>query len=173
MRDTLRSIGGFWRRYDPRFFAQEIPCGTDYQLALPVPPEQQGVDYVVTYLAHLAVENRFLQRYPRKVLCPVWEVYCPHYRQEVLNLFEPVGFNWPAESTPWEKRRAWLGFFCKSRQKRRRPWDGEGIPETKGGKEEKKDMESKGVRQCAQEAAVSKQKEKSLLAQWPAALKKR
>ena len=173
MRDTLRSIGGFWRRYDPRFFAQEIPCGTDYQLALPVPPEQQGVDYVVTYLAHLAVENRFLQRYPRKVLCPVWEVYCPHYRQEVLNLFEPVGFNWPAESTPWEKRRAWLGFFCKSRQKRRRPWDGEGIPDTKGVKEEKKDMESKGVRQCAQEAAVSKQKEKSLLAQWPAALKKR
>ena len=61
----------------PGFFAQEIPCDTDYQLALPVPPEQQGVDYVVTYLAHLAVENRFLQRYPRKVLCPVWEVYCP------------------------------------------------------------------------------------------------
>lgn len=93
MRDTLRSIGGFWRRYDPRFFAQEIPCDIDYQLALPVPPEQQGVDYVVTYLEHLAVENRFLQRYPRKVLCPVWEAYCPHYRQEVLNLFEPVGIN--------------------------------------------------------------------------------
>lgn len=93
MRDTLRSIGGFWRRYDPRFFAQEIPCDIDYQLALPVPSKQQGVDYVVTYLERLAVENRFLQRYSPEVLCPVWEAYCPNYRQEVGNLFEPVGIN--------------------------------------------------------------------------------
>ena len=37
MQDTLRSIGGFWRRYDFVYLAQEIPCDIDYQLALPVP----------------------------------------------------------------------------------------------------------------------------------------
>lgn len=37
MWDTLRSIGGFWRRYDFVYLAQEIPCDIDYQLALPVP----------------------------------------------------------------------------------------------------------------------------------------
>ena len=29
MQDTLRSIGGFWRRYDFVYLAQEIPCDID------------------------------------------------------------------------------------------------------------------------------------------------
>lgn len=30
MQDTLRGIGTFFRRYDVRFFAHEIPCDIDY-----------------------------------------------------------------------------------------------------------------------------------------------
>ena len=55
MQDTLRGIGTFFRRYDVRFFAHEIPCDIDYQLAIPVEPEQKGVDYVNRYLERLTL----------------------------------------------------------------------------------------------------------------------
>lgn len=93
MFDTLRSIGGFWRRYDPVYRAQEIPCDIDYQLALPVPETKQGVHYVNEYLARLGLENRFLRRYAREDLTPVWERYHPWYWEEVCNLFQPVAVN--------------------------------------------------------------------------------
>ena len=93
MSDTLRSIGGFWRRYDPVYRSQEIPCDIDYQLAVPVPETKQGVQYVNEYLARLALENRFLRRYAQEELTPVWERYHPWYREEVCNLFQPVAVN--------------------------------------------------------------------------------
>ena len=34
--ETLLGIGEFWRRYDWRFAAHEVPCDIDYPLALPV-----------------------------------------------------------------------------------------------------------------------------------------
>ena len=90
MEDTIRSIGVFWRRYDPRLFAHQIPCDIDYQLAIPVPESRRGVDYVNAYLTRLAVENQFLNRFSgaaEKVLLKCW---CPGYRELLVNLFEPV-----------------------------------------------------------------------------------
>ena len=90
MEDTIRSIGVFWRRYDPRLFANQIPCDIDYQLAIPVPESRRGVDYVNAYLTRLAVENQFLNRFSgvaEKVLLERW---CPGYRELLVNLFEPV-----------------------------------------------------------------------------------
>ena len=73
MQDTLRSIGGFWRRYDFVYLAQEIPCDIDYQLALPVPERMQGVRYVKEYLRRLSIENHFLRRYTWADLVAVLE----------------------------------------------------------------------------------------------------
>ena len=93
MQDTLRSIGGFWRRYDLWYRAQEIPCDIDYQLALPVPERMQGVRYVKEYLRRLSIENHFLRRYTWADLVPVLERYHPWYQEEVCNLFLPVAVN--------------------------------------------------------------------------------
>ena len=93
MWDTLRSIGGFWRRYDFVYLAQEIPCDIDYQLALPVPERMQGVRYVKEYLRRLSIENHFLRRYTWADLVPVLERYHPWYQEEVCNLFLPVAVN--------------------------------------------------------------------------------
>lgn len=93
MWDTLRSIGGFWRRYDLWYRVQEIPCDIDYQLAVPVPEQMWGVCYVKEYLRRLSIENHFLRRYTWADLVPVLERYHPWYREEVCNLFQPVAVN--------------------------------------------------------------------------------
>ena len=93
MQDTLRGIGTFFRRYDVRFFAHEIPCDIDYQLAIPVEPEQKGVDYVNRYLERLTLENEFLRRFTRAAMEPILRRYCPDYWGLLINLYEPVATN--------------------------------------------------------------------------------
>lgn len=61
--DTLNSLKHFPDRYDLRFFAQEIPCGIDYQLSQPVPETLRGVDYVNEWLRRLCLEQNFLGRF--------------------------------------------------------------------------------------------------------------
>lgn len=91
--DTLQNIGLFWKRYDPRYFACEIPCSIDYPLAIPVSESLQGIDYVTLYLQRLAIENDFLCRFTRSTLVSVLNRASPEYRKLPLNLFEPVAVN--------------------------------------------------------------------------------
>ena len=91
--ETLLGIWEFWRRYDWRFAAHEVPCDIDYQLALPVPERMQGVRYVKEYLRRLSIENHFLRRYTWADLVAVLERYHPWYQEEVCNLFLPVAVN--------------------------------------------------------------------------------
>lgn len=91
--DTLREIGGFWQRYNPRYFACDIPCSIDYPLAVPVPEELPGVDYVNLYLRRLAVEHDFLCRCSPRALAEVEFHTNPHYRTLPLNLFVPAAAN--------------------------------------------------------------------------------
>ena len=93
MLDTLRSIGGFWRRYDCRYAAQETACDIDYQLCLPVPEILRGVDYVNSYLERLAWENRLLCRFSKDALETVLNRYCRDYRGLLVNLYEPAVTN--------------------------------------------------------------------------------
>lgn len=87
--DTLKSIGTFWKRYDWRYFACEIPCDIDYQLSRPVPDMLEGVDYVNEYLRRLLTENRFLARLELPAVERVLAASCPDYRGLLINLFEP------------------------------------------------------------------------------------
>lgn len=93
MLDTIKSISGFWRRYDCRYAAHEIPCDIDYQLCIPVPETLQGVDYVNAYLERLAGENRLLCRFSKDALEPVLNRYCRDYRGLLVNLYGPVVTN--------------------------------------------------------------------------------
>lgn len=93
LRETLRSIGGFWRRYDVRYFAQQIPCEIDYQLCLPVPETRVGVDYVNEYLRRVLIENDFLRRFDAGRAARLIRSGCPNAPELILNLFEPVADN--------------------------------------------------------------------------------
>ncbi len=91
--DTLRSIGGFWTAYDPRFFAREIPCSIDYQLAVPVPEALGGIDYLLCYLQALALENCFLCCFSVRELNAVLSLSSRDSCELLVNLFEPAFVN--------------------------------------------------------------------------------
>lgn len=91
--DTVKNIGAFWRRYDYRFFAHQIPCDIDYQLCRPVSEALQGVDYVNAYLERLWMESDFLNRFdPYNVKC-LLTAYCGDYKGLLINLYEPTATN--------------------------------------------------------------------------------
>ena len=93
LRDTLRSIGRGFRRYDTRFFPQRFDCDIDYQLAVPVSESLLGINYVNQYLTHLAAENSLLTRLPQGEVRAVLERSCPDWRGLLVNLYAPVAAN--------------------------------------------------------------------------------
>ncbi|MGE4353397.1 MAG: DUF6179 domain-containing protein [Oscillospiraceae bacterium] len=93
LRDTLKNIGVFWKRYDYRFFAHEIPCDIDYQLCRFVPDRLLGVDYINAYLRHLLIENELLGKFDCKLVIQLLQHYCPDYKGQLINLYEPVAVN--------------------------------------------------------------------------------
>ena len=92
-RDTLRNIGLFWKRYDYRFFAHQIPCDIDYQLCHPVPERSQGIVYINEYLRRIIVENSILYLYSRDLTIQLLKRYCSDYKGLLINLCEPVIVN--------------------------------------------------------------------------------
>ena len=88
--ETLLGIGEFWRRYDWRFAAHEVPCDIDYPLALPVSEELRGVDYLTEWLGRLETEVRFRDAFPREAREAAWERFHPERYDLPLNLYEPL-----------------------------------------------------------------------------------
>lgn len=93
LRDTLESLRDFGARYEPRFFAHEIPADIDYPLCRPVPEAIRGVVYVTTYLERLLAECRFLRRCDLERCQAVLRRVHPAYGELIVNLFEPVAAN--------------------------------------------------------------------------------
>ena len=93
LRDTLRSIGRGFHRYDTRFFPQRFDCDIDYQLSVPVSESLLGINYVNQYLTRLAAENSLLTRLPQGEVRAVLERSCPDWRGLLVNLYAPVAAN--------------------------------------------------------------------------------
>lgn len=93
LRDTLRSIGRGFRRYDTRFFPQRFDCDIDYQLAVPVSESLLEINYVNQYLTRLAAENSLLTRLPQGEVRAVLERSCPDWRGLLVNLYAPTAAN--------------------------------------------------------------------------------
>ncbi len=91
--DTLMGLGEFFRNYDNRFFAHEIPGSIDYQLALPVPQYLQGLAYVQEYLRRLLIENRFCSCFATSKIIRLLTNSFPEYRELLVNIYEPVAAN--------------------------------------------------------------------------------
>lgn len=88
--ETLAGIGGFFRAYDPKYFAAEIPCDIDYQLARPVPEDLGGISYIHTYLTRLLTEDTVLRRLHPEAVRRLLGAVCPVHRELLVNLYEPA-----------------------------------------------------------------------------------
>lgn len=88
LRDTLAELHGFFKRYDVRFFAHQIPCMIDYQLARPVPETLLGVDYVSEYLRRLQLENELLARFSPAELRGFYALLSPEPEETLMGLYE-------------------------------------------------------------------------------------
>lgn len=93
LRDTLRSIGAGFSRYDILFSAQDFPCSIDYPPALPVPESLRGIGYIAAYLESLAAENALLRPFSAETVRRLLAVYCRDWQGLLLNLCEPVVTN--------------------------------------------------------------------------------
>ncbi|MEG0769348.1 MAG: DUF6179 domain-containing protein [Ruthenibacterium sp.] len=91
--DTLKSIGGFSKRYDARFFACRIPCDIDYPLCCAVPQTMRGADYMEEYLRRSLTENRILRWFDAEVLARLLRSCYRDYVGLLVNLCEPVIVN--------------------------------------------------------------------------------
>ena len=92
-KDTLRSIGGFFKKYDYRFFAHHIPCDIDYQLCHAVKESLQGVEYINQYLGRIIIENGFVRKFEKNVAENLLGSYCSDYKGLLINLYEPLAVN--------------------------------------------------------------------------------
>ncbi len=90
-RDTLESLGGFFRAYRPDLFAHDIPCMIDY----PLYREARGLGavYIEQYLAEWRLENAFLSKFPFERVTRLLNACFVNAREQVVNLFEPVAAN--------------------------------------------------------------------------------
>jgi hypothetical protein len=86
-------MGSFFRQYDYRFFAHQIPCYVDYQLCHSVPYELQGVEFINEYLRRLIIEDDFVRKFEKRNVEHLLENASPDYRGLLINIFEPVCTN--------------------------------------------------------------------------------
>lgn len=91
--DTLKGLSTFFKKYDYRFFAHQIPCDIDYQLCHPVSENLQGIEYINEYLRHLIIENKFIRKFDTSNIIMLLESYCPDYKGLLINIYEPVATN--------------------------------------------------------------------------------
>ena len=92
-KDTLRSVGGFFKKYDYRFFAHLIPCDIDYQLCHSVKESLQGVEYINQYLGRIIIENAFINKFEKNLAENLLNSYCSDYKGLLINLYEPLAVN--------------------------------------------------------------------------------
>jgi hypothetical protein len=91
--DTLAELEEFFRCYDCRFFAHQIPCSIDYQLNHPVPETLQGIAYIEEYLHHLLIENEFCSYFDTATMIKLLEHNYPEYRELLINIYEQIAVN--------------------------------------------------------------------------------
>lgn len=88
--ETLDALAEFFRRYDPDFFAQDIPCAIDYPLCQPVSERLAGVEYMLDYLRRWLTESAFLRALDAGLLRALYEGYYGDYNDLLVNLYLPA-----------------------------------------------------------------------------------
>jgi len=91
--DTLQEISAFFKKYDYKFFAHEMPCDIDYQLCQAVPEELQGIEYINEYLRRFVIENELCRRFNTEKIKVLLKRYCLDYKGLLINIYEPIVTN--------------------------------------------------------------------------------
>jgi hypothetical protein len=91
--DTLKEVTDFFKNYDYRLFAHEIPCSIDYQLSSPVNESLKGIEYINEYLRRLLIENTFCQCFHGAQMAALLYSYSVDYIDLLINLYEPAAIN--------------------------------------------------------------------------------
>ena len=91
--DTVfHALPAFFARYDPDFFAHEIPCSIDYPLLFAV-EGMEGIEYIGEYIHRTLLENSFLACFDFEYVRLLLQGYCREPDEQLINLFEPVFTN--------------------------------------------------------------------------------
>lgn len=92
-KNTLSEIANFFKNYDYRFLAHDIPCSIDYQLSQPVSEKLLGIEYINEYLRRINIENKFISHFVAENVVLLLENCFPDYKGLLINLYEPVAVN--------------------------------------------------------------------------------
>ncbi len=92
-KDTIKEIDKFFKFYNHKFFAHQIPCSIDYQLAHAVDNKLQGIEYICEYLNRLKIENTFLNNFNNSSIQALLRSVSPEYKYLLINIFEPAAIN--------------------------------------------------------------------------------
>lgn len=85
-RDTvLKSLPEFFIRYDPRFAPQETVIDLDYPVLRAVSGDA-GIETVGQYIDYIALEQRFLQKFPEGMVEEVLARFHREYKHQFFNL---------------------------------------------------------------------------------------
>lgn len=87
--DSYAALSDFFKLYDARFFAHDIPCLLDYPLC-GAPPNGRGILFINEYLRRLTLENTLIRVFPAKQVQALLRAYVPDPAGQVVNLLEPV-----------------------------------------------------------------------------------
>ncbi|NTW27795.1 MAG: hypothetical protein HGA39_00290 [Coriobacteriia bacterium] len=93
LRDTLTGIGDFFKHYDYRSMAHEVPCSIDYPLCHPVDSSLSGIDFIAEYLRRMMIEAQFLRFFEIASCERVLAAASPDYIGLLVNVYEPVAIN--------------------------------------------------------------------------------
>ncbi len=91
--ETLAQFDIFFKWYDYRFFAHQIPCDIDYLLCHPIPENKFGIQYINCYLESIIIENSFCSRFDESEIIGLLNSYCADYKELLINIYEPIATN--------------------------------------------------------------------------------
>lgn len=91
--ETLQNIDKFFKWYDYRLFAHQIPCDIDYLLCHPIAESKFGIQYINCYLEAIIIENSFCSLFKEREVIKLLNSHCADYKELLINIYEPVATN--------------------------------------------------------------------------------
>lgn len=91
--ETIQNIDKFFKWYDYRLFAHQIPCDIDYLLCHPIAENRFGIQYINCYLETIIIENSFCSQFEEREVIKLLNSYCVDYKELLINIYEPVATN--------------------------------------------------------------------------------
>ena len=87
--DTIESLAGFFKDYNPMFAAHDSVVSIDYPLCIDR-MDTCGIEYISSYLQKLYCENEFCRRFSKESIFYLLNGYSKENKELLINIFELV-----------------------------------------------------------------------------------